>query len=243
MFISCLMATYNRGPGGEWMIAEAVESFLRQTHPASDRELLILNDTPGQTVRCQHRRVYVYNAARRYPTLACKYNELVRLARGDHFAVWDDDDVSLPHRLELSARRIATQPYWHTTRHIFAVVGQAWQYSESAVAHNAALFTRRLVNDAGGFRGDADWDQNFQFDAARVMRLNVYKPPADAVSDREVYYVYRWGVSPAHVSGMANGYRKRGLEPVEAGTVTVRPRWIEDYAEKAEVFANMKIGK
>jgi glycosyltransferase involved in cell wall biosynthesis len=47
-FVSCICLTYNRAPNHLHLIGEAVESYLRQTYPADRRQLLILNDTPGQ---------------------------------------------------------------------------------------------------------------------------------------------------------------------------------------------------
>ena len=44
--ISCLMPTYNRIPGRQFLIDEALESFLLQDY--EDKELIICNDTPGQ---------------------------------------------------------------------------------------------------------------------------------------------------------------------------------------------------
>jgi glycosyltransferase involved in cell wall biosynthesis len=238
MYVSCLMATYNRGKAGEPLIAEAVESFLRQTHPAGKRDLLILNDTPGQTVVCDAPGVTVFNEPRRYPTLADKYNALAQRSDADCLAVWDDDDISLPHRLEFSLSKLRGGLYWHTTRHVFASRGCPWCYGDRAVGHNAALFRRKLWGEAGGFRGDAEWDQNFQLAVAGVIfrrtGLTVgHKPLPENITDAEVYYVYRWGVSPCHVSGVQDGYARRGQEVIEPGEVVVNPRWREDYSDRA----------
>ena len=42
MRASAVLPTYNRPPDQQWLVEEAIESFLRQDYP--DKELLVLND-------------------------------------------------------------------------------------------------------------------------------------------------------------------------------------------------------
>lgn len=246
MRVSCLMATYNRGPAGEPLLAEAVECFLRQTLPPKDRELVILNDTPGQPVRCDAPGIRVLNVPHRFVTLAAKYDHLAKFARSESLAVWDDDDLHLPHRLEFSLSKLGDGDYWYTTRHVFARVGDPWVYGGTCVGHNAAVFRRSLWDKVGGFRGDADWDQKFQRDAAALIAAETGLTPEraiapESISDPEVYYVYRWGVSAAHVSALPDGYACRGREPIQPCTVVVNPRWREDYLVRAARLVGRRV--
>ena len=69
--VSCLCLTYNR-PGRDelLLLEEAVMSFLQQTYP--DKELLILNDHPGQKLFCNYPGVKVFNFPERFETLTDK---------------------------------------------------------------------------------------------------------------------------------------------------------------------------
>src|SRR5438876_11343843 len=50
MKVSCMCATYNRPPNSQWLLEEAIESFLRQDY--AEKELLVLNDCAGQELVC-----------------------------------------------------------------------------------------------------------------------------------------------------------------------------------------------
>ena len=109
--VSVLLTTYNR-PG---MLREAIESVLAQTY--TDYELIILDDNSSDPeqweVLAEYRdRAIVYKsdvtpAQRpekvRYAVLA---NIGLRLARGEYITYLCDDDLYLPHRLEVMAARL-----------------------------------------------------------------------------------------------------------------------------------------
>src|SRR5690349_243347 len=50
MKVSCICATYNRPPHFQWLLEEAIESFLRQDY--AEKELIVLNDCPEQELLC-----------------------------------------------------------------------------------------------------------------------------------------------------------------------------------------------
>src|SRR5690349_24951790 len=102
--ISCLCATYNRAPDFLHLVEEAIESFLRQDYP--HKELIVVNDTPGQELTCAAEGVVIVNLPRRIRTVGDKQNAAVAIANGALLAPWDDDDISLPWRLSYSADRL-----------------------------------------------------------------------------------------------------------------------------------------
>ena len=73
------------------------------------------------------------------------------LAAGSLLAPWEDDDISLPHRLELSRERLGERDYfnprryWYLDRH-----GLHWDHA-MGVGHNLSLFRRRAWQAVGGY--------------------------------------------------------------------------------------------
>ena len=83
------------------IVEEAVYSFLNQDY-GGDKELLILNDFDRQAYAFNHPQVIVVNVPSRFHTVGEKRNAAAALCRHDLLAVWDDDDIFLPHRLSFS---------------------------------------------------------------------------------------------------------------------------------------------
>jgi hypothetical protein len=55
---------------------------------------------------------------------------------------------------------------------------------------------------------------------------------SDPLGPREWYYIYRWGVSPIHLSGTQphdRWYAEIARRPVEPGHFLLKPHWQEDY--------------
>jgi glycosyltransferase involved in cell wall biosynthesis len=228
--ISCLCPTFGRcGSPWQYLLEEAVESFLRQTDTRS--ELLILNDHPAQEVVFPHPRVRVVNLPQRFRTLGEKYNALVSFASGDLLAPWEDDDISLPHRLELSRERLGKQDYFNPGR--FWLLDRRGLHHEHpmGVAHNLSLFRRKAWRAVGGYPAvtgsqDAEMDQRLA-GHPRVRWRNGRPLPVS-----QWYYIYRWGVSPYHLSGrprMQSYYDSLAKAAAAAGRFPLRPHWRQDY--------------
>ena len=88
----------------------------------------------------------VVNDPQRFRTLGEKYNALVSLAAGSLLAPWEDDDISLPHRLELSRERLGERDYYNPARYWY--LDRHGLHSDHAmgVGHNLSLFRVRLGN-------------------------------------------------------------------------------------------------
>jgi glycosyltransferase involved in cell wall biosynthesis len=96
MKVSCICLTTN--PKRAAFLPDALRSFRAQTY--SPRELIVVND--GEPLVSRAPDIHVVNLPPRDNkwTIGEKRNVGVRAADGDLLATWDDDDVSLPQRLE-----------------------------------------------------------------------------------------------------------------------------------------------
>jgi glycosyltransferase involved in cell wall biosynthesis len=201
MKASCLCPTFNRVPGKQWLLEEAIESFLRQDY--DDKELIILNDCPQQTLICNFPNVLVLNLPRRISSLGEKRNLLVSIASGSVFFPWDDDDVSLPTRVSQSIELLGEQ-YEYYNPALYWQIDSIGLRSDHpmGVGHNCSAYKRGLFNRIGGYSHvssgeDADIDHRMRAAGRFVPRPNSPVPRADW------FYVYRWGVSDTHISGIA----------------------------------------
>lgn len=144
--VSCVMATHDRAH----LVPQAVESFLRQDHPAI--ELIVVDDGPMslEDVLPDDERVRHIRLDRRQ-TIGAKRNLGCEAARGDLLANWDDDDWYAPWRLTYQAKEIAAAGMdvcgLNRLLYLQPVTGRAWRYTWPASArpwvHDAVLlFTR-----------------------------------------------------------------------------------------------------
>lgn len=105
--VTVLMTVYN----GERWLREAMDSILTQTF--TDFEFLIIND--GSTDNSvaiinsyQDHRIKLVNQENQGIALAL--NKGLSLARGEYIAKMDDDDISLPKRLEVQVKYMDSHP-------------------------------------------------------------------------------------------------------------------------------------
>lgn len=235
MLISCLCPTFNRYPRLGFLLEEAVECFLRQDH--ADKELLILNDTPGQLLSFRHPRVRVFNLAVRLPDLSAKIQWLIDRAEGDLLCRWDDDDLHLPWRLSYSLTRLDEAIEWRPENFWFASGNAAWREDHfPGNSHVMALWRRdalRLVGGVypAGYSGGEDLAFN------RLLAASGHASRGQLVPTAEMFYVYRWGTGSRHLSGVSDGSARPhqahwdalGRLPIAPGTFEIRPHWRRDY--------------
>lgn len=222
--VSCLMLTYNRGSRYLSLIDEAVHSFLQQDY--QHKELILLNDTPGQVLRCSAPNVRVVNLSERLPTLGEKLNYGFSLAQGEVLMRMDDDDVYLPNRISRSVAELSVFDYVKP-RHIWYMPGRELRWDPAGFSTGA--FTKRGFDLAGGFSAmDSGEDQDFElkFSSNPLLSKKLFK-----ISPEDTFYLYRWANGSPHVSGYPDrtGYQRMGQEPIQAGTFTLKPTWRYDY--------------
>lgn len=237
--ISCLCATYNRAPDYLHLVEEAIESFLRQDYP--NKELIVVNDTPGQELVCAAGGVIIVNLPRRFRTLGDKQNATVAIANGDLLAPWDDDDLSLPWRLSYSFERLGDASYFNPRSYWYLPMSGLEYEHPVGYAHNASLFTRAAFERVGRYPSislgyDRDIDRAFVDSGEPIVDPNFRS--ARPLRRDEWFYIYRWGVSPGHVSSIAETDEGRypliGQQPVEAGSFELLPHWRRDYLAETQ---------
>jgi glycosyltransferase involved in cell wall biosynthesis len=93
--VSCILLTTH--PKRAHFLPDALRSYRQQDYPI--KELVVVNDGIPLSSNCPD--ITVINLPDRGArwTIGEKRNVGVRYAKGDFLATWDDDDISLPHRL------------------------------------------------------------------------------------------------------------------------------------------------
>ena len=229
--VSCLCLTYRRPQRDQYLLEEAIESFLRQTYP--NKELIVLNDCPGQVLSCDVPGVRIYNAPNRCNSAGEKRNLAVALARGDLLVPWDDDDISLPWRLELSVARLGEGDYYSPGMVWVARDGEMQREPVWYFAHVASMFTRSGFQDVGGYRAlSFGEDLRFDEDLRTMTRLSPFSDPnVHQLPAGDLFYLYRAGASGNHLSRTHNPFRwdEIGSRPIDQGHYTLRPHWRMDY--------------
>ena len=231
--VSCVCATYARPA----LLEEAIQSFLLQEY-AGPKELLVLNDYPEQVLELDHPEVRVVNVGRRFHSLGEKMKAAVALCAHDVLVVWNDDDVSLPHRLSLSMEHFdPAEGFFKATRAFFWNDGMI-SGLERNVFHGASCWSRELFARVRGYPHASEGvDQALE---ALFLRERIAAVYATELSPRETYYLYRWGgtgsyhLSALTYAGVGEWVAQQGEIPT--GRIELRPRWRQDYAALAGCY-------
>jgi|GEM_PF-1364508 len=153
--ISCVMPTFGRPS----LVNESIALFLQQDYP--HKELVIVNDCPGQILSCEIPGIRVFNYRPKFKTLGEKRNATARHAHGDILANWDDDDVYLPWHLTT-----IYESMWLTGAHFFRPAQFLAYWGEESLhdnytkpdwnAHASIAISRTLWEGVGGYPTDSD---------------------------------------------------------------------------------------
>lgn len=242
MKIAAILLTYNRYPRLPYLVEESVESFIRQDY--ENKELLIVNDTPGQTLRIDHPRIRVLNVNERFPTLADKIQYAIDNTDADAFCRWDDDDISLPHRLSYSAAKLGDGLEWRANNYWFDC-GEWREVHLAGNTHVMSLWRREVLERIGGKyppKHTGNEDQKFN----EMLHKAGVSSRGEDVPTEEMYYIYRWGTGSRHLSGVGGTteqlqthYDSIGKFPIVKREFEIKPRWYRNYVAFAEQVRNM----
>jgi len=230
--VSCILLTYNRPPEHLVLIEEAIQSFLLQDYP--EKELVVLNDCPGQYLECDAPGVVVINVPKRFRTLGEKRNAAIALTDGSALLPWDDDDIMLPWRISMSVRRLTDADYFNPARYWLMTPTKLHRAHPRGTAHGCSIFTRNAFDRIGGYPHiNIGEDASFEWALRRTRSVTVVSGPELEISDW--YYVLRWGVGGAHLSAQGNAegrYEEIGRRPIYPGRYLLRPHWEQDYTAR-----------
>ena len=239
--LACICCTYGRPQ----LLAQAVESYLRQDYPSERSELIVLDDA-GQYVDQKHdspKRWQIVSTTQRFRTLGEKRNASAALVSDDvdGYVVWDDDDIYLPWTLKAHAAGLAQAPWSLPSRVLVERPGdyRLKDKETHGLFHSAWAFSRELFASVGGYPFmQSGQDQGL---AARFRALDRETPmTADPIGlGFEPFLVYRWETSGSwHLSALdrRRGYQRLARSRHDGPPIEqIEPYWPRDYAEKEPV--------
>lgn len=226
--VSCQCITYGRTT----LLDEAVESFLKQDYKG-EKELVILNDYSELEIICDIPNIKVFNFKTRIGTIGEKRNICVSLCNGDIIFPWDDDDISLPHRISYSLEKMKNKNYYKSDKLWYWSNGSISIPPKQTIAHAMGAWSMDLFKEIGGYPCiQSGQDQAIEQLFKKTDFREVEKTPID-----KIYYIYRFpGTGSYHLS--ACGYGK-GFEETERyvkkkniiGQYSIKPKWTQDFSK------------
>ena len=163
-------------------------------------------------------------------------------ADANAFCRWDDDDLSLPHRLSYSLNKLGDKLEWRAENYWFDN-GELHEITGAANTHIMSLFTRECLEVMGGYPAKHTGNEDKAFNAA-LGGCGINKS-GEKIPTQDIYYLYRWGTGSRHLSGaggttdqLQQHWNNIGTLPVEQGTYEIKPRWYRNYIAYAEQRTN-----
>ncbi|MGC4108393.1 MAG: glycosyltransferase [Thermomicrobiales bacterium] len=229
--ISAVLLTYQRPPDHQWLLEEAIESFLRQDYP--NKELVVLNDCGEQELICDQPGVRIFNAPERCETMAEKWNLAVHLAEGQWIAPWSEAVVSLPNRLSASLRHVIAIDGVAVFPEASWVLDEVGLHHERAIgagiSHSLGLYPKVLWHSLDGYQAVTSGE-----DVAMEQAIR-----ADIGDDRIVSRLplSEWfAIVREDLPGLASAaspdqatWDAIGHAPIQPGVFWLEPRWHTDY--------------
>jgi glycosyltransferase involved in cell wall biosynthesis len=238
-FISCKCITYGR----VHTLEEAIQSFIIQDYPKDRCELVIVNDYPLQKLSLDIPNIKIINLNETFSTIGEKENFAIERCKGDIIAVWDDDDIALPHHLLNIAKHFHNEAnLLHWKKGIFVENNKIKKLM--SIGNSGIVYTKRVWEEIGRSPlENAGGDMTL---IVKIHNLGREKVVLAEPEDQECTWMYRWGGDDVyHQSGMGTDTpnrpniierhkmhieqrRKEGRIPT--GTITLNPHWKRDYS-------------
>jgi len=251
MSISCLCITYLRTS----LLEEAIECFLRQTYKGP-KELIIINDAEDQYLEFNHPEVFIFNTNRRFRTIGEKRNASVALSKYDYLAVWDDDDIFLPHRLEYCFNKI--QKYgldYYKLEEAFFCENNIIKKICSNLYFSSSIFSRKLYSVLEGhgcinsgqdaYLESQVWQSYFNKKCNMLIEGLNHRFPGirdKKISKKDIYYMYRWGESynlsltGKKLNALDIVSKERRKKEKQSGHIKLNPHWKKNYTQICQNF-------
>lgn len=245
--ISCKCITYGRVD----YLEESIYSFLQQDYPG-EKELIIVNDYPLQTLIFDHPEVKIYNLKETFSTIGEKENYTLEKCKHDIIAVWDDDDIAMPNHLRNIAKYFTPGSnllHWHrgvlfSGENIEAITG---------LGNSGIVYSRDAWEAVGRHPlENAGYDMTL---VVKMHELGRDKVVIAAPPDEEVSWFYMWGGRGYHMSGLgtdddsrpnaiqrhsAHVEKLRQMGQIPTGDVKLVPNWTRNYLGILKNFIEKK---
>lgn len=243
--ISCYCPTYRRPD----LLNESIQSFLAQDYNG-EKEMIILNDEPDQTLVFDHPQINIFNMGSRAPDIATKYNHAVSLCTGDIIAPWDDDDIFLPHRLSTIAEQMRGGVWFsdfmftdNDPDKLTLTSGQMHNNHAMTLAMFIRLGAYHDAPDNNGMACTYDWILTTMLRG--MAGSNGFAPPA---GHHIPSYIYRKATTPG--PNHSDMISRKGTDHYAAhaeelkdfthGTIMLSPHWSNHWMTMARVASNGK---
>ena len=209
--VSCICL--NTGYPGR--LEEAIHSFLQQDYDGQ-KELIVLNDNPAQMLAFDHPEVKIVNLPQQIQFGCKKWNAAVTYCTHDLILVWNAADISLPHRVSVSVKKIAkADDYLHfMPSTIFIWENERVSGPYHNLFHQGSCWSRRLFDQVGGFRKVDRTSVIF-----KPLLRTTEQPRYDALRADEIFYIFR---------GL-NYVTNKPHPP--SGEIQLSPHWQVDYSK------------
>ncbi len=195
-------------------LEEAIYSFLQQDY-GSPKELIILNDDPAQTLVFDHPEVKIINLPQQVRFKRKKWKMAVAACAHDLIFVWNADDISLPHRISVSVKKIpkAEDHFHFMPSTIFIWENERVNGPYHNLFHQGNCWSRRLFERVGGFK---KMDRDYAIFGPQLQTTD--QPRYDSLTTEENYYISR-GLN----------YVTDKPQP-QSGEIKLNPHWQVDYS-------------
>lgn len=225
MKIAALCATFRRPK----LLGQMIECFLRQDHPKHLRELIILCDA-SQYDNASGDGWTLISIPRRFKSLGEKRNAVAGLISKDvqGLAIWDDDDIGLPHALSTQARALELGDW---SRPSLVLVedgpGRLREAKTGGLYQGGWAFRREIFEKVGGYRAHESNGEDQELGARLVAAGAVIVDPCEFA---DPFYYYRENSGSFHLSWSGpkhEGYDALGRGTVQKATLTIG--WPKDF--------------
>lgn len=242
--ITAICVTYGRVK----LLEEAVQCFLDQTY-LGERELIVFNTCPEQTLVGEFPCVRIINCETRPKCLSTARNQAIENAGDGILVTWDDDDKYCSHYLQVIADNFADDWMWLSDQ-FYAVNGVIKSIVNGSM--NVVSYTKNAWLKVGGFTSGYTVGEDRDFVGKLTTQTKGKK--AD-INPFQIGFIYGWGEGNYHISGMGDDNSKnqpaylraeqelkrrlnRKAEP--RGVVNLQPKRKQDWDMATKTFLLQK---
>lgn len=232
---SCICVTGGR----THLLEEAIAQFVRQDY-GGESELVILNTVPQQQLELGngYDNVRIINLSERPKSLGDARNMAIAEAEHDWIITYDDDDSYLPWHLSNYAEHADGKDWLWLSRQFYVEGFKLKGIVQGSM--NVVAFRKEVWDKIGGYSALSVGE-----DRAFVGKLTTqFNGKKVELTDERISFLYGWGQSIYHISGMGDDTAGRkssweraekhlsqqiALRKIPTGTVRLEPQLRHDY--------------